>query len=173
MITGTYVSGPYDIASPSLEQVGWTGPARHLVITWPPNGPLKETVFDTDVWAVADGVVGNIQLAPNPVTSPSYIDFHTTYPQYEAVTFGYVLPYFNSTLAWDPNVLMTLFSDDPSSPQANKSNFDRNRNIIIGCVVGGIALIVLVIVVAFVIFKKKDGLSQRSRLSDGRAVTDS
>lgn len=173
MITGTYVSGPYDIVTPTLDQVDWTGPARHLVITWPPIGPLKETVFDTDVWAVSDGVVGNIQLAPNPVTNLSSIVFQTTYPQFEAVTFGYVLPYFNDTCAWDPSVFMSLFSDDPSTPSAKRTTFDRNRDIIIGCVVGGIALIVLVIVVAFVVFKNRDNSSQRSHLSHHRGVTES
>lgn len=151
MITGKYVSGPYESTTPSVLPLDWFGPARHVQITWPSSGPLNEAVLDVDIWALADDSVSNIALAPNPLRENSTTD-----------TLGLVLPPFSRTITWDPNVLISLFSEDPTQPGVKRSNFDRNRNIIIGCVVGGVALIVASIIIGFIIFKKKSSLRTRS-----------
>lgn len=171
MIIGAYYSGSYDTPIPTLDQQDWNTSARHLLITWGATGPVLDTLLDTDVWALADDSVANILLAPNPTIDLASNVFGYDYPKYMASTFGYVLPRFSEQLTWDPTLLMSLFSDDPTSRTTNKSNFDRNRNIIIGCVVGGIVLIVLGIVIAALIVKNKNVRDQRSVIHDQSPAT--
>jgi hypothetical protein len=159
IIKATYTTGPHYIYIPRLEQVDWLGPARHVVVEWPQTGPLQ-TTLDSDGWALGDGALFNMPLAPNPMRDSEYFNLNNdTIPRGCDVTFGWILPPFENVSAWDPTILMSLFTGstpnpDPASPPTPKSNFDKNSAVIVGCVVGGVVLIVAAVIGGYLIYTK-------------------
>ena len=160
-ITGTYVGGNYDVPIPSFNKIDWAGPTRRIEVAWPQVGPLTASL-SSDVWAVGDGNATSMPLKPNPTRDPGYIHFSSEVPKNMSCTFGFILPPFSDYAAWDPSVLMSLFTPDVPQqqvPQA-KDNFTRNSGIIAGSVVG--AVVIATAAIAGAIYKIKYSNNARS-----------
>lgn len=152
LLEASYISGPFFPGLPEIIKTDWDGPTRNVKVTWPQQGPLTAQLT-ADAWALADGLVGSMPLAPNPTNDLSYIKFSFTPPCETTTTFGWILPLFQDTAAWDPTVLLSLFSpgvtppsNSPASPQKSSN---KNLPIIIGSVTGGVVLIVVIVAVVY------------------------
>lgn len=125
--------------------------------------------LQADLWAVLNGTEAiDLHITPNPIltrTSPVFEIVNGTNLNRQSSLFGFILPPYVNTVAWDPAMLVNLFEGD--EPPAGASGPESHVvAIAAGVAVPGVLLVTAALASAWFLYQKKTTQRDLTALRD-------